>query len=109
MPADEEITLTENAVEVSWAKATQFICLELGFLLIQLGFGVQSPLVSRDRLQIWNVAALIHTSKYFGLQKLQELCQGQAEQCLRLTVEAGGCSGFSYKFDLDASVNEGDR
>jgi Fe-S cluster assembly iron-binding protein IscA len=28
---------------------------------------------------------------------------------LRLSVETGGCSGFSYAFDLDDRVNSDDR
>jgi len=43
------------------------------------------------------------------VQKLRELLSGKEGQHLRLTVEAGGCSGFSYKFDLDAGHQEGDR
>ena len=31
------------------------------------------------------------------------------EDFLRLTVEAGGCSGFSYKFDLGKGVEPTDR
>lgn len=44
-----------------------------------------------------------------AVEKLQELLAGKEGQHLRLTVEAGGCSGFSYKFDLDDGEQEGDR
>ena len=43
------------------------------------------------------------------MQRLKELVEGKEGQHLRLTVEAGGCSGFSYKFDLDDGHQEGDR
>jgi len=33
--------------------------------------------------------------------------QDEAEY-LRVSVEGGGCSGFSYKFDFDSTVNEDD-
>lgn len=33
---------------------------------------------------------------------------GDAAQALRIAVEAGGCSGFSYNMYLDNEVKEGD-
>ena len=35
------------------------------------------------------------------LQRLQELNQKESNSVLRLRVDAGGCSGFSYVFDLE--------
>ena len=34
--------------------------------------------------------------------------EGDASQKLRISVSGGGCSGFQYGFDLDASDQEGD-
>ena len=36
-----------------------------------------------------------------ALQRLQELNQLETRSVLRLRVDAGGCSGFSYVFDLE--------
>ncbi|OWF46997.1 iron-sulfur cluster assembly 2 homolog, mitochondrial-like [Mizuhopecten yessoensis] len=46
--------------------------------------------------------------------QLSDSCVKQLKQldengCLRVIVESGGCSGFQYKFDLDATVNEDDH
>lgn len=45
-----------------------------------------------------------------AVERLQQL-QKEEEQpiMLRLLVEGGGCSGFSYEFKLDTSTNPGDR
>lgn len=40
------------------------------------------------------------------LQASEELTM---EKMLRLSVEAGGCSGFQYVFDLDEKSNPDDR
>lgn len=46
-----------------------------------------------------------------GKQQLRELLahSQEGESVLRLTVEAGGCSGFSYKFDLEKGARSDDR
>lgn len=41
---------------------------------------------------------------------MQELQTGEdTEKMLRLSIEAGGCSGFQYKFSLDDETNSDDR
>jgi len=37
-----------------------------------------------------------------ALQRIQKLNATDQNLVLRLRVDAGGCSGFSYKFDLDS-------
>ena len=41
------------------------------------------------------------------LQKLRQI-EGDPALMLRLTVLAGGCSGFQYKYDLDSQRHDGD-
>ncbi|WOH06182.1 hypothetical protein DCAR_0625605 [Daucus carota subsp. sativus] len=42
--------------------------------------------------------------------RMQELQTGEdTEKMLRLSIEAGGCSGFQYKFSLDDETNSDDR
>ena len=42
------------------------------------------------------------------MQRIHELSEDGSALVLRLRVDAGGCSGFSYKFDLegDSSVDD---
>jgi iron-sulfur cluster assembly accessory protein len=41
-------------------------------------------------------------------QQLNKILAGEPGAALRISVEGGGCSGFSYKFDVDAARAEGD-
>lgn len=67
-----DIQLTEAAVEV---------CVRLKFFALE-------GLCSLPQLSM-------------ALQRLQELNQQESNSVLRLKVDAGGCSGFSYVFDLE--------
>ena len=42
-------------------------------------------------------------------KRLHEITKDDSNQMLRVVVEGGGCSGFQYKFNLDSTVNTGDR
>ncbi len=46
-----------------------------------------------------------NAAKRIGLLKDQD---GNPDLMLRIAVSAGGCSGFSYGFDLDDKVNDDD-
>ncbi|KAF3646113.1 Iron-sulfur assembly protein IscA-like 2, mitochondrial, partial [Capsicum annuum] len=44
------------------------------------------------------------------VRRIKELQTGEhKEKMLRLSVEAGGCSGFQYEFSLDDKTNSDDR
>ncbi|MCM2293667.1 iron-sulfur cluster insertion protein ErpA [Allorhizobium sp. BGMRC 0089] len=42
-------------------------------------------------------------------RRIQRIIAGEeGKTALRVSVEGGGCSGFSYKFDLETGPQEGD-
>jgi len=41
------------------------------------------------------------------VKRLKEIVE--KEEFLRVLVEGGGCSGFTYKFEIDDKINEDDR
>lgn len=43
------------------------------------------------------------------IQQLLEEESREGETFLRVSVKAGGCSGFSYKLDFDTESKEGDK
>jgi hypothetical protein len=56
--------------------------------------------------------SLCCAQKFNSLQRLKELhCKEPSAEgkMLRLSVEAGGCSGFQYSFSLDDKKNPDDR
>ena len=51
------------------------------------------------------------SSPVFALQRLQELAGGSPGEAmvLRLTVEGGGCSGYTYNFTLEDGTRPDDK
>ena len=41
-------------------------------------------------------------------RRIGEILKGETGAMLRVSVEGGGCSGFSYKFDIDRAKAEDD-
>ncbi len=41
-------------------------------------------------------------------RRINAILESEKAGVLRISVEGGGCSGFSYKFDLDAAAGDDD-
>lgn len=41
--------------------------------------------------------------------RIKQLNENEETKFLRVVVDAGGCSGFSYHFELDQTIEEGDH
>lgn len=53
---------------------------------------------------------MIHLSQTAANEiKRMQNSRGQTDSYFRLGIKSGGCSGFSYTFDLTESIQNGDR
>lgn len=123
-----DIHLTEAAIEVGPVQtALRHIALEI----------LHACTCFALHCAVWNTAALLHPQWLYAhpqpapsphlnccctllscincyiqsesvLQRIQELSQQDGALVLRLRVDAGGCSGFSYKFDLEGDPSPDD-
>ena len=57
---------------------------------------------------MWAAACQPDQISFSAAQRIQELSKHDKGILLRLRVDAGGCSGFSYKFDLDSTPADED-
>ena len=80
-------------------------------LLLQVLELVHAAFYSTATSQLSATLNVAHHQRMSCAQRLRELLAESTagESFLRLAVEAGGCSGFSYKFDLDSVTEPSDR
>ncbi|XP_014271430.1 iron-sulfur cluster assembly 2 homolog, mitochondrial [Halyomorpha halys] len=72
------------------------------------------PTLSSLSLRACSTVAIKDKPKTNETIKISDACAERINQisegeCLRITVEGGGCSGFQYKFALDSKLNEDDH
>ena len=64
---------------------------------------------SADTFLIFFFFLQLFTCEYCSFHQQLKRLTVDGSSLLRVVVEGGGCSGFLYKFELDAEVNEDDR
>ena len=44
-----------------------------------------------------------------AIKRIVEVSRKNKKKFFRISIDGGGCQGFSYKFDFDDKINEGDK
>ena len=44
-----------------------------------------------------------------ALKRIVEVSKKNKKKFFRISIDGGGCQGFSYKFDFDDKINENDK
>ena len=44
-----------------------------------------------------------------ALKRIVEVSRKNKKKFFRISIDGGGCQGFSYKFDFDDKISEGDK
>ncbi|KAK9075153.1 hypothetical protein SSX86_003473 [Deinandra increscens subsp. villosa] len=74
---------------------------------------VSSSVFAKDHQSSSSASSSVQESVYLSdncVRRMKELQAGEAkEKVLRLSIEAGGCSGFQYNFALEETPNKDDR
>jgi len=79
-------------------------------------FNLQQTISTKQPLDLESIIRVEHAPSALDNQiKLSESCVkhlkelGNLNKYLRISVDSGGCSGFEYKFSLDANVTDEDK
>ena len=94
-------------------RASHFIFFPFCQVDLKCAFCIRGAIPLMLTLLFFVVVSCLHCAQKFNpLQRIKELHakEPSAEgKMLRLSVEAGGCSGFQYSFSLDDKKNSDDR
>ena len=44
-----------------------------------------------------------------AIERIQEISLKEKQEYFRISVDGGGCQGFSYKFNFDSQINKEDK